>query len=280
MGYIYLTTNLINNKKYVGMTTKMNPNYFGSGKLIRRAINKYGKENFTFEILEYADTFEELCELERKYIKKYNAIEDDNFYNVHEGGNGGCTMKGYTEEEKRKYNENMRNIISSLYNGNIELRNKVSEGVKHAFDKNGSREKISKSVRERYKDENNRKITSITTKKAYQREDVRENLRKGQKKAWDNEERRKKYSDMYKGENNPNFGNTIKEEHKKILAIARKEVIKNSVYMCDENWNVIKEFDTKGEALEYLGLKGHMRLNEAIREKKKYKSYYWKAKRC
>ena len=44
MGYIYLTTNLINNKRYIGMTTKNDSNYFGSGKLIKWAIKKYGKK--------------------------------------------------------------------------------------------------------------------------------------------------------------------------------------------------------------------------------------------
>lgn len=43
---IYKTTNLINGKIYIGQDSKDRPNYYGSGKLIHRAIKKYGKENF------------------------------------------------------------------------------------------------------------------------------------------------------------------------------------------------------------------------------------------
>lgn len=43
---IYKTTNKINGKIYVGLDTKNNPKYLGSGKIIKFAIKKYGKENF------------------------------------------------------------------------------------------------------------------------------------------------------------------------------------------------------------------------------------------
>lgn len=49
-GYIYKTTNLINNKIYIGQhkvkEEKIDNSYYGSGKLIIQAIKKYGKENF------------------------------------------------------------------------------------------------------------------------------------------------------------------------------------------------------------------------------------------
>ena len=48
---IYETTCLVNEKKYIGFDTNNNPDYFGSGLLISRAINKYGKENDHFLFL-------------------------------------------------------------------------------------------------------------------------------------------------------------------------------------------------------------------------------------
>jgi hypothetical protein len=54
IGYIYITTNLINNKKYIGQhkSKSFDLNYLGSGKLIVEAIKKYGKDNFKTEVIE------------------------------------------------------------------------------------------------------------------------------------------------------------------------------------------------------------------------------------
>ena len=49
---IYKTTNLINNKIYIGQDSRNNPYYYGSGTIITLAIKKYGKNNFKKEILE------------------------------------------------------------------------------------------------------------------------------------------------------------------------------------------------------------------------------------
>ena len=50
-GFIYITKNLINNKKYIGQhkinnQETLDPNYLGSGKILNNSINKYGKINF------------------------------------------------------------------------------------------------------------------------------------------------------------------------------------------------------------------------------------------
>lgn len=88
--YIYLTTNLINNKKYIGQHFgELEDSYFGSGILIMKAINKYGKENFKKEILSICKNRQEADQQEKDYILKFNAIEDENFYNLQEGGTGG-----------------------------------------------------------------------------------------------------------------------------------------------------------------------------------------------
>lgn len=83
---IYKTTNLINNKIYIGKDTKNNPNYFGSGKLIRFALKKYGKENFRKEILEVCNSYDELNKKEKFWIKTLNSQNKDVGYNIREGG--------------------------------------------------------------------------------------------------------------------------------------------------------------------------------------------------
>jgi group I intron endonuclease len=79
---IYLITNLLNGKKYIGMDTKNNPNYLGSGSLILKAIKKYGRENFKKEILETCFTIDELEKRETYWIEYFNALDDKNFYNL------------------------------------------------------------------------------------------------------------------------------------------------------------------------------------------------------
>ena len=92
---IYKTTNLINGKFYIGQDSNNNPEYYGSGLNLKRAINKYGRENFLKEIIEYCPTKQELNQRECYWIKETKAQELG--YNIAEGGHGGLT---YSEETK------------------------------------------------------------------------------------------------------------------------------------------------------------------------------------
>lgn len=102
-GFIYLTTNLINNKKYIGKRRyyKNWKNYLGSGKLLTRAIEKYGKENFSRIILQECDSLEQLDQAEKNWIKHYNAVDSEEFYNIAEGG-GGASWKGVKNPRVKK----------------------------------------------------------------------------------------------------------------------------------------------------------------------------------
>jgi len=63
--------------------------YLGSGKYLKNAIKRYGKNNFTREILEECATKEELAQAEARWIEKYNATNNSEFYNLSIGGYGG-----------------------------------------------------------------------------------------------------------------------------------------------------------------------------------------------
>lgn len=107
-GYIYLTTNNINNHKYIGQhkaNSFQGSKYLGSGTALLLAIEKYGKENFTIEMLKECQTKEELDEQEQYYIRFYNAQEDPNFYNISKGGEagpGGPMFKGHKHSEETR----------------------------------------------------------------------------------------------------------------------------------------------------------------------------------
>jgi hypothetical protein len=100
---IYKTVNAINGKFYIGQDSNNNPEYLGSGTLLKRAIEKYGKENFIKEIVEVCSTKTELNEREKYWIKETKAQEIG--YNIAEGGNGGNT---YDEETRQRISQEFR----------------------------------------------------------------------------------------------------------------------------------------------------------------------------
>ena len=87
--YIYKTTNVLNNKFYIGMhsTNNLTDGYMGSGKLLWYSIKKYGKENHKVEILEYLDNRDKLRIREEKMISE--VLSDPLCINLVWGGRGG-----------------------------------------------------------------------------------------------------------------------------------------------------------------------------------------------
>ena len=82
-----MTTNLITNEKYIGKHYGTeDDSYLGSGIILKKAIVKYGKENFKRNILYISKNAEENNQKEKEFIKAYNAIEDRNFYNIKDIG--------------------------------------------------------------------------------------------------------------------------------------------------------------------------------------------------
>jgi len=123
---IYITTNLINGKKYIGKDEKNNSDYLGSGIHLTRSIKKYGKENFRKEIIEHCKTSEELKEKEIYWIDFYKACESDQFYNIAKGGDGGNVIKGYSEEQKKEiYKKTIKN--RKWYKPTDETKQKISQ---------------------------------------------------------------------------------------------------------------------------------------------------------
>lgn len=69
-GFVYITTNLINGKRYIGKR-KFSDNwksYLGSGIRLKEAIKKYGRNNFVKVIVDVGYSDEELSEKEMNLI--------------------------------------------------------------------------------------------------------------------------------------------------------------------------------------------------------------------
>lgn len=84
---VYKTTNNINQKIYIGVhaTYDIDDGYLGSGTAITNAIKKYGKDNFTREIIKFCESKEEMLELEAVLVDDYFVSREDT-YNLRNGG--------------------------------------------------------------------------------------------------------------------------------------------------------------------------------------------------
>ncbi len=87
---VYKITNLVNQKIYIGVhkTNDVDDGYMGSGKLIKRAIKKYGVDNFKKENLAIFDNSQEMFQMELEIVNNLY-LQKTNVYNLKQGGQGG-----------------------------------------------------------------------------------------------------------------------------------------------------------------------------------------------
>jgi hypothetical protein len=106
---IYKITNHINGKYYIGAheTFNIDDGYFGSGLNIKKAIEKYGIENFTREILFIFDNRESMYEMERTLVTE-NLVKDKNCYNAKLGGHGGWDSAIESRKNKMKTDKSFK----------------------------------------------------------------------------------------------------------------------------------------------------------------------------
>ena len=150
-----MTTNLINGKIYIGKCSKKTKNkYLGSGKLINRAIKKYGRENFSRKILD--DDIENknlLNEREKYWIKFYDATNLNIGYNISKGGDGNSEgNKNRTDDTNKKLSVSLKKYYethSASLEGkhhSEETKKKISESNKGKIVSNETRERSSASM--------------------------------------------------------------------------------------------------------------------------------------
>lgn len=142
---IYKTTNKVNKKYYYGAhsTNDVDDSYLGSGVALKKAIEKYGKENFYKEIIEFCDSEDEMYLKEEKIVSEH--YKKDECYNMNIGGKGGWNYVNSTginlgDNNIMRKSEEVRQIVSEkgrkIRRGNSKYRKIALDNLKKAVEVN------------------------------------------------------------------------------------------------------------------------------------------------
>ena len=168
-GLIYKITNNINDKSYIGQTTyslssraktHMYMANKGSNTAIHKALRKYGEDIFTYEVLEYNNSKEELNLAEEWYIRYYKTFvgfKNCKGYNLTLGGGGTVGWVPTSEYRKQQSKNNsgkgnpmygrsfmtfMSDKERNLYRKRMSIKN-LGDGNPN-YGKRGSKSKLAK----------------------------------------------------------------------------------------------------------------------------------------
>jgi len=174
IGYIYKTVNLINGKIYIGQhqAKEFDKKYFGSGKLITRAVKKYGKDNFYVYLIHKCYKTSSLSREEKKYIKLYKSTDRNIGYNIAKGDLFHSKGWHHTEKTRKKLRIARSKQLSSGMKGkkmSEEARQKMRESAKHKPKMtNETKQKISKAhIGLGHTEETKEKLRQINLGKKY-----------------------------------------------------------------------------------------------------------------
>ena len=195
VAHLYKITNNTTGEYYVGkhngvdQTDHRGNLYWGSGDRIKKQVNKYGAENFTYKILVIGNT-DYIYELEKKMVTVSLIESDEKCLNLRVGG------EGFTEHTKSALDK-MSKSLKAVYS-KPEARKKVSDGVKKYFADNPHIvERIANKIK--------------GTKAS---EETKRKLSEAQKLSYiNNPERKESFSKAMKGRN-------ISEEHKQKISLS------------------------------------------------------------
>ena len=229
-----------NGKHYIGLTTSVEERkkkhiYYaknGDTRYVYNALRKYDMVD-TFELIEIdtAETLEELCEKEIRYIQMYNSFDKEYGYNMTLGGEG---TSGYvfTEEDKQKMSESQK----KYHEENPEARQTQSEALKKYHEENPeARTEMSERMK-KYHEENpeTRKKHSEKMKKLFEENpEAKQKCSEAQKIRFEKTEARQTQSEALKKyhEENPEARTEMSERMKKYYEENSDAIQKNSERM-------------------------------------------------
>jgi len=171
---IYKITNIINNKFYICSAVNIYDRFLHHRKRLRgnyhnniylqRAFNKYGEDNFTFEVIEIVEDKSVLLNREQYWLDYTQCYNEDIGYNLAYNAKSPMLGKKWTEEHKKKFIESRKCMklskehIEALRKANVgkalskEVKIKISESCKKAWT-DDMRENQSRIMKERWKND-------------------------------------------------------------------------------------------------------------------------------
>ena len=250
--YVYVIVNKINLKLYFGSHSwdgeGLDPNYYGSGQIIKQAVNKYGKDNFIVYPIKFYDNADECRKAEEELLKKYDIANNQYCYNIKNGAIGWTSedMKGeknpnygkhHTEETRKKLSQANKGENNPMY-GKTHTENtrkkmsQANKGEKHPMYGKHHTDATRKKMSQASKGENNpmygKRGKDSQRYGKHHTDETRQKLsesKKGEKHPnygkrgkgtpfygkHHTEETRQKMSEAQKGENNPMYGKRGKD---------------------------------------------------------------------
>lgn len=292
---IYKATNKINGKLYVGKTynfEKRKREHFydiDNNLPFHRALKKYGKENFEWEIIDTAKTEKEIIEKEIYWIKKLNTCihsPNSNGYNITLGGEGGVSWNSRPIVQFDLNGKYVDEYLSCSHASNV-----TGIGRHNIGDCANKITKQSGGFQWRYKDEcDNTEIEAFQKNPSPRRKriiqlDLDGNLINI-------------FDSVTEASNKLNIGRTtISSCLTKKLSTAggyqwiynkdydfnnnyRYQGIKqgNGIVQLNDNWKIINHFRNCSEAARYLGepTKVHKQIHKALASNKRCRGFYWR----
>ena len=176
---IYKTTNKVDGCYYIGqhITECLEDGYLGSGTVLKRCIKKYGKENFSREILAHADNAEQLNALEAFYVG-WDEVNSRSCYNLKTGGGAKGQLckesrqKISDAQKGREFSLEHREAISVAMSGrkySAERKRAIGDKRRGQTHTTESKNKISSALKGKPKSEEHRaKLLAARRKRAVQ----------------------------------------------------------------------------------------------------------------
>lgn len=223
---IYCIKNKINNKVYIGYTSKTIQERFlkhiknAENKINRRlydSMNHHGFDNFEIIEIDECDDKSKAEEMESWYIYIFKSKEPDRGYNMTWGGDGGHTLAQWSEEDRKKlYQRQAENRKrNSLEKYGVTSPTKIKE-VRDKISKSRKGKIISDEIRKKISD-SHKKLGTKPPTPSWANETHpffgKKHTKESKKKISD-ARRGKKYEDLFDAETT----NRLKEQRKKFFS--------------------------------------------------------------